>query len=252
VSEPKPKSFEISKWAVWEANLWVRANKGAAGVDEQSVAEFERDLKGNLYKLWNRLSSGSYMPPPVRAVEIPKRVCNQPAGWGTPYGHGRCKLHGGATPTHLRAAQRREAERAVASLGLPREVEPHTALLEEVHRAAGHVAWLAEVVGQLDQSQIVHGITRTVQAADGTRTVEARATVNVWVRLYQEWHDRLVRVAKTAIDAGVEERQVRLAEAQAQRLAAVIRAILTDLGYDLEEENVRKVVRLRLLEGGKA
>jgi hypothetical protein len=76
--------------------------------------------------------------------------------------------------------------------------------------------------------------------------------VNVWVRLYQEWHDRLVRVAKTAIDAGVEERQVRLAEAQAQRLAAVIRAILTDLGYDLEEENVRKVVRLRLLEGGKA
>jgi hypothetical protein len=144
-----------------------------------------------------------------------------------------------------------KAERAVASLGLPREVEPHTALLEEVHRAAGHVAWLAEVVGQLDQSQIVHGITRTVQAADGTRTVEARATVNVWVRLYQEWHDRLVRVAKTAIDAGVEERQVRLAEAQAQRLAAVIRAILTDLGYDLEEENVRKVVRLRLLEGAR-
>jgi hypothetical protein len=76
--------------------------------------------------------------------------------------------------------------------------------------------------------------------------------VNVWVRLHQEWHDRLVRVAKTAIDAGVEERQVRLAEAQAQRLAAVIRAILTDLGYDLEEENVRKVVRLRLLEGGEA
>jgi RNA-directed DNA polymerase len=48
VSEPEPKSFEISKWAVWEAYLRVRANKGAAGVDEQSVAEFERDLKGNL------------------------------------------------------------------------------------------------------------------------------------------------------------------------------------------------------------
>jgi hypothetical protein len=136
VSEPKPKSFEISKWAAWEAYLRVRANKGAAGVDEQSVAEFERGLKGNLYKLWNRLSSGSYMPPPVRAVEIPKRVCNQPAGWGTPYGHGRCKLHGGATPTHLRAAQRREAERGVASLGLPREVEPHTGQASAlVHRA---------------------------------------------------------------------------------------------------------------------
>ena len=73
MSEPKPKPFEISKWAVWEAYRRVEANKGAAGVDEQSIAEFERDLKGNLYKLWNRLSSGSYLPPPVRAVEIPKR-----------------------------------------------------------------------------------------------------------------------------------------------------------------------------------
>jgi RNA-directed DNA polymerase len=73
VSEPKPKPFEISKWAVWEAYRRVKANKGAAGVDEQSLSEFERDLKGNLYKLWNRLSSGSYFPPPVRAVEIPKR-----------------------------------------------------------------------------------------------------------------------------------------------------------------------------------
>ena len=73
MSEPKSKSFEISKWAVWEAYRRVKANKGAAGVDEQSIEEFERDLKGNLYKLWNRLSSGSYFPPPVRAVEIPKR-----------------------------------------------------------------------------------------------------------------------------------------------------------------------------------
>jgi RNA-directed DNA polymerase len=73
VSEPKPKPFEISKWAVWEAYRRVKANKGAAGVDEQSLEEFERDLSGNLYKLWNRLSSGSYLPPPVRAVEIPKR-----------------------------------------------------------------------------------------------------------------------------------------------------------------------------------
>jgi len=73
VSEPKPKSFDISKRAVWEAWLRVKANKGAAGVDEQSILEFERDLKRNLYKLWNRLSSGSYMPPPVRALEIPKR-----------------------------------------------------------------------------------------------------------------------------------------------------------------------------------
>jgi retron-type reverse transcriptase len=66
------KSFEISKWAVWEAWEKVKVNKGAPGVDGQSVAEFEKDLKGNLYKIWNRMSSGSYFPPPVRAVEIAK------------------------------------------------------------------------------------------------------------------------------------------------------------------------------------
>jgi retron-type reverse transcriptase len=53
VSEPKPKPFAISKRAVWEAWLRVKANRGAAGVDEQSITDFERDLKGNLYKLWN-------------------------------------------------------------------------------------------------------------------------------------------------------------------------------------------------------
>jgi len=63
VSEPKLKSFEISKWVVWEAYRRVKENKGGAGVDGESMAEFEQALKGNLYKLWNRLSSGSYFPP---------------------------------------------------------------------------------------------------------------------------------------------------------------------------------------------
>lgn len=68
----KPKPFAISKQIVWEAYRRVKVNKGAAGVDGESIAEFEGDLEGNLYKLWNRMSSGSYFPPPVRAVEIPK------------------------------------------------------------------------------------------------------------------------------------------------------------------------------------
>jgi group II intron reverse transcriptase/maturase len=66
------KPFEISKRAVWEAYEKVKANKGAPGVDEVSIEEFEKDLKGNLYKIWNWMSSGSYFPPPVRAVEIAK------------------------------------------------------------------------------------------------------------------------------------------------------------------------------------
>ena len=72
------KSFEISKVEVWEAWEKVRANKGAPGVDGCSIGDFEKDLKNQLYRVWNRMSSGSYFPPPVRAVEIPK-----PHGGGT-------------------------------------------------------------------------------------------------------------------------------------------------------------------------
>ena len=70
VSEAKP--YDISKRLVWEAWKQVKENRGAAGVDSVSLAMFEKDLKRNLYKIWNRMSSGSYFPPPVRLVEIPK------------------------------------------------------------------------------------------------------------------------------------------------------------------------------------
>jgi RNA-directed DNA polymerase len=69
----KAKPFEISKKVVLEAWRQVEANRGAAGVDKESIAEFGKDLKNNLYKIWNRMSSGSYFPPPVRAVGIPKK-----------------------------------------------------------------------------------------------------------------------------------------------------------------------------------
>jgi len=71
MAETKP--FCISKRAVWEAWLKVKANQGAAGVDEESILGFEKRLKPNLYKIWNRMSSGTYFPPPVRIVKIPKR-----------------------------------------------------------------------------------------------------------------------------------------------------------------------------------
>jgi RNA-directed DNA polymerase len=75
---PSGKPFDISKQEVWQAYLKVRANNGAPGADGCTIEMFEKDLKGNLYKIWNRMSSGSYFPPPVLAVEVPK-----PHGDGT-------------------------------------------------------------------------------------------------------------------------------------------------------------------------
>jgi RNA-directed DNA polymerase len=68
----RAKSFCISKQVVWKAYKRIKANKGAAGVDSESLEDFEASLGVNLYKIWNRMSSGSYFPPPVRAVDIEK------------------------------------------------------------------------------------------------------------------------------------------------------------------------------------
>jgi hypothetical protein len=75
VREPKlmGKSFVIPKRLLWEGWLKVKENGGAAGADGVSIEQFEQDLSGNLFRLWNRMSSGSYFPGPVRAVEIPKK-----------------------------------------------------------------------------------------------------------------------------------------------------------------------------------
>lgn len=70
----KAKSCDISQKVVVEAWKQVKANQGAAGVDKQSIAEFEKNYKNNLYTIWNRMSSGSYLPPPVRTVAIPKKT----------------------------------------------------------------------------------------------------------------------------------------------------------------------------------
>ena len=67
------KPFTIPKGLVYEAFEAVKANAGAAGVDKETIADFEADLKNNLYRIWNRMSSGSYFPPPVKAVAIPKK-----------------------------------------------------------------------------------------------------------------------------------------------------------------------------------
>ena len=71
------KPFDIEKKRVYEAYKAVKSNGGAAGVDGQTIEQFEADLKNNLYKIWNRMSSGTYFPPPVRAVPIPKKTGGQ-------------------------------------------------------------------------------------------------------------------------------------------------------------------------------
>ena len=79
----KAKPFVIPKALLWEAWQRVKANKGAAGIDGQTVGEFDADLSKNLYRIWNRMSSGSYFPPAVKAVPIPKKSGGGAGTWRT-------------------------------------------------------------------------------------------------------------------------------------------------------------------------
>ncbi|GHE47419.1 hypothetical protein GCM10017673_56600 [Streptosporangium violaceochromogenes] len=165
--------------------------------------------------------------------------CHRPEGWGTDHaGTGRCKLHGGATQTHKAAAKAEAARRAVATYGLPREVDPAVALLEEVHRTAGHVTWLAEVVGDLGQDDLVWSVAEEVDRiggiAAGSETTH-KAAPSVWLDLYQRERKHLTDVCKTAIAAGIAERQVRLAEQQGAIVVDVIRRILDRLSLTAEQ-----------------
>ena len=89
---PESKSYQIPKQLVWEAYKQVKRNKGAPGADGQTIEDFEKDLKNNLYKIWNRMSSGTYFPPPVRAVEIPKAHGNGVRVLGVPTEPANCPV----------------------------------------------------------------------------------------------------------------------------------------------------------------
>lgn len=138
---------------------------------------------------------------------------------------------------------REKMERAAKSFGLAVVISPQQALLDEISRTAGHVQWLAGVVQNLSDEEIVFGVGseehktgvgETGDAVDLT-TVTKVAAPNVWVKLYQQERSHMVHVAKVAISCGIAERQVRIAEEQGQMIAGMLRAIFEDPSLELTE-----------------
>ena len=127
---------------------------------------------------------------------------------------------------------------AVESYGLAREIDPHSALLEELHRTAGHVAWLQMKVADLEEAKMYGPVGG---AAGGYPSTEP----HIWVRLYQEERRHFLGVAKTCVGVGIEERRVHLAEHQGEMIAQVLRGVLADLGV-ADDPAVPAVVRRHL------
>jgi len=165
--------------------------------------------------------------------------CKKARGWGTDHpGYGRCRLHGGSSPSGRKSARRTMAVEAVVSYGLSREVDPHSALLEELHRTAGHVAWLGDRVAELQESEMAGPVGG---GQGGYPSIEP----HVWIRLYAEERRHLAGVAKTCMAVGVEERRVHLAEQQGEMIAQVLRGVLAELGVG-DDPAVPAIVRRHL------
>ena len=171
-------------------------------------------------------------------------------------GSDKCRMHLGrkAAPVIAEAA----ARKAVETYGLPRDISPTDALLEEVRYSAGHVAWLRAKVAGLEPDSLAWGKTEEVDKGasefTGTDTTHA-AAVNVWLQLYHQERKHLLDLVKTAISVGIEERRVRLEEAKGQVVAELIRRILgrldltdaqRDLSLQVIPEEFRRIIGAEL------
>lgn len=172
-------------------------------------------------------------------------TCTQPAGWGTPHpGTGRCKLHGGSTPTHVASAIAARMRQDTATYGQPRDIAPAAALLDEVRHSAGHVEWLRGKVAELQPEALTWGTAeiahKTATEFSGTDTTE-RAALSTWLEAYHRERRYLLDVAKAALSAGVEERLVSIAEAQGIAVVAVLNRVFDRLGLTAEQRQLAAV-----------
>lgn len=184
--------------------------------------------------------------------------------WPSP-GAEVCVIHGGGASQVKAAAARRVAEAAVQremtaavkTLGLPIDIDPGKALLDEIHWTAGHVQWLRDKVQELEGDALVWGksLHREGVGPEGPVDVsDHKAGPNTWYQLYMAEREHLAKVCSLALKAGIEERKVKLAESQGLLVAEVIRRILGSLGLSAEQQLLVPTVvprELRLLAAGE-
>lgn len=164
-------------------------------------------------------------------------------------GQTKCKLHGGRSPQALRKAEERVTQEKIAelarTLGDPIVgKDPGEIIAEQIAWRAGHVAWLRSRVHALDPAAL--GWVRTVEKIGAESGLTFEAKVNVWLQMYWEASDRLERLCLDAMKYGLAERQVRLAEQQADQMVRFIDGVLHELGFDPTEPETAGVVERHL------
>lgn len=195
------------------------------------------------------------------------KPCGRPAGAGTDHpGVGRCSRHGGSSPRAQVAGIVELARRDAAVMGRPLDIDPHEALLECIRIAAGEVQYASDRIAELDPADAVGPVITTTERplkwekgaeSPSDTVVEVRhehPALHIWIKVRHEAMDRLANYSKIAIAAGIAERQVRVAEGQAQMLAEAMRRFAQAMGFEPADPRVREAMRgsLTVIAGGRS
>jgi hypothetical protein len=226
--------------------------------EEKARPLAERSAKARRKREPRTTSNAEYLESPAGdkkcgAKKADGTRCGLAAGWNTDHvGYGPCAYHMGSTPAGRKTAATEMAEELQVFYGLPVDTNPVEALLDEVSRTAGHVLWLGQVIASFDvdltEIEVDQKTGKTIKKPAGLSP-----EIEGWLRQYLSERAHLVRTSKAALDAGVNQRLVDIAEAQAERLADGVEAILNRLGLSSEQRAlVPQVVPqvLRQLSGG--
>ena len=183
--------------------------------------------------------------------------CKLRAGHGTDHpGFGLCRMHGGNVAAHKKRAAELEMIDMGRVMGMPIDVDPVQALLNVIRMTAGEVEYATLMVAGLSPDQAVETFTEEQSGSEISYTKTTNvATLNIWIRTRHDAMDRLARYAKMAIDAGVAERQVRVAERMGGMLGNLITAVLGELKLSPAQAEIAPMVvqrQLALVAGGAA
>lgn len=196
--------------------------------------------------------SGNVLPkvrgPLFCGAKLPNRdgTCRAPSGRGTTHpGWGRCKVHGGATESHIEAAHMAQAAATAQLFGVPRDVDPITGMLETYHATMGMLDAIEAMCMQLLPAEVVWGVVKEKrigeQGGEGDDNLtpverEYAPGVHIWVKLLADWHDRAFSEAERILKLDLDSRRVELAQSH---IAAMVSILLSsDLGLTGDQRRV--------------
>lgn len=241
--QPSDKDWEVPIGSDGHPNMYidvftqlVRRRRDPETKQYPAYPETYRPAKG-IDPSQQRRTSGPIcgMPRSNRSTSGTGYCCN-PAGMGTQHpGMGPCKFHGGSNPNNERHYARKQLDLELGVYGSPIATDPHTAVMDEIHRSAGIVAWLDKKLKEVAELEGDESLTQLTAAG---------RKASVWVAMYQEERDRLVNHCKAAVSMGVAERNVRLAEEQGRMIAMVIQGFLNDRDLNLTPQQMHLAPKL--------